>query len=109
MTTWVKKLADWEDVRLASQKNISLSVQIWDLFNIQQGEEEGPTVAPTNGWAGLLTVADWQLLTNSHLPGGGAHCGTNQGLSRAPVAGVCLAATAPQAERCNCRKQPGVN
>ena len=26
MTTWVKKLADWEDVRLASQKNIHLPV-----------------------------------------------------------------------------------
>ena len=74
MTTWVKKLADW-DVRLASQKNISPSVQTWALFSIQQGEEEGPTVAPTNGWAGLLMVADWRLLTNSHLLGGGARCG----------------------------------
>lgn len=57
MTTWVKKLADW-DVRLASQKNISPSVQTWALFSIQQGRREGPTVAPTNGWAGLLMVAD---------------------------------------------------
>ena len=73
------------------KKTLSLS-RNWGSFYKQEGE--GPILALTNGWPGPDNpAASWQLLTNSRLLGGGAHCGEGW----VQQAGACLTATAPRA------------
>ena len=87
-------------------KNGLPAVQSEAPFKHKSGGE-GPSVALTNGWAGQPTVASWQLLTKSQAWGRSPPW-RQPTAERLLVAGACLTASEPGAERCDCRKWPGL-